>query len=390
MTANTVFNVKKVDLTKQTMFFGDQQNIARYDLERYPVFSKATKTMKSFFWNPEEINLQKDASDFKNLAEHEKHIFVKNIAYQTMLDSVQERAQLMAFLPWITLPELEATVIWWSAFEQIHAQSYQWIIQNIFPDPGTIFDTIIEDENIMKRANAIIGYYDDFVQYSEKYRVLGPGFHEIVSYDVDEDGNTAGNSPSETEFTLSLYELKRKLYLALFSVFALEGIRFYVSFACSFAFGQQGKMKGNADIIRLIAKDEAQHLGISINILRNLVKKDDPDFAKIAREEEETVAKIFDDVVAQEKEWATYLFKDGSIVGLNEALLCQYLEFTANKRLRSLGMKQRYAATTDPFGWMSAWLGAEDQQTAPQEKEVTSYLINILDTNVNEENLLDI
>lgn len=384
--SNTVFNLDKTDLTKQPMFFGDKQNIARYDLEKYAVFSKATKTMKSFFWNPEEINLQKDASDFKALAPHEQHIFIKNIAYQTLLDSVQERAPLFAFLPWVSLPELEAAIIWWSAFEQIHAQSYQWILQNIFPDPATVFDTIMIDENIMNRAGAIIGYYDDFINYSEQYRVLGPGEHHLKRQVINGDKSYF----VEEDIILSMFELKRKLYLALFSVFALEAIRFYVSFACSFAFGQQGKMKGNADIIKLIAKDEAQHMGISVNILRNLVKKEnDPDFAKIAEQEQETVLGIFDEVVNQEKEWAKYLFKDGSIVGLNETLLVRFLEFTANKRLKALGFKQRYESTTDPFGWMSAWLSAEDTQVAPQEKEVTDYLINVLDTNVNEDNLLD-
>ena len=385
--SNTVFNIKQTDLTKQPMFFGDKQNIARYDQEKYSVFTKSTKTMKSFFWNPEEINLEKDRSDFKSLAPHEQHIFIKNIAYQTLLDSVQERAPLFAFLPWVSLPELEAAIIWWSAFEQIHSQSYQWILQNIFPDPATVFDTIIDDENIMNRADAIIRYYDDFINYSEQYRVLGEGNHTIRRQVKNESGTTYF---IEEDVSLSKLELKRKLYLAMFSVFALESIRFYVSFACSFAFGQQGKMKGNADIIRLIAKDEAQHMGISINILRNLVKKEnDPDFIKIAEEEHDTVLKIFDEVVDQEKEWAKYLFKDGSIVGLNETLLVRFLEYTANKRLKALGFKQRYEATTDPFGWMSAWLGGEDTQVAPQEKEVTDYLINVLDTNVNEDNLLD-
>lgn len=385
--SNTVFNIKQTDLTKQPMFFGDKQNIARYDQEKYSVFTKSTKTMKSFFWNPEEINLEKDRSDFKSLAPHEQHIFIKNIAYQTLLDSVQERAPLFAFLPWTSLPELEAAIIWWSAFEQIHSQSYQWILQNIFPDPATVFDTIIDDENIMNRADAIIRYYDDFINYSEQYRVLGEGNHTIRRQVKNESGTTYF---IEEDVSLSKLELKRKLYLAMFSVFALESIRFYVSFACSFAFGQQGKMKGNADIIRLIAKDEAQHMGISINILRNLVKKEnDPDFIKIAEEEHDTVLKIFDEVVDQEKEWAKYLFKDGSIVGLNETLLVRFLEYTANKRLKALGFKQRYEATTDPFGWMSAWLGGEDTQVAPQEKEVTDYLINVLDTNVNEDNLLD-
>lgn len=388
MTKNTVFNTKKTDLSRQPMFFGEKLNIARYDTERYSVFSKATKTMKSFYWNPEEINLDKDKSDYKNLAPHEQHIFIKNIAYQSLLDSVQERAPVYAFLPWVSLPELEASIIWWVAFEQIHSQSYQWILQNLFPDPGVVFDGIIEDENIMTRADAIIRYYDDFITYSEQYRVLGPGEHVIKSQ-RQVNGTDARVEVEET-LTLSMYELKRKLYVALFSVFALESIRFYVSFACSFAYGQQGKMKGNANIIKLIAKDEAQHMGITVNILRNLVRKEgDPDFVKIVEEEKDNVLAIFDEVVNQEKEWAKYLFKDGSIVGLNEALLVRFLEYTANKRLKALGFKQRYDCTTDPFTWMSAWLSGEETQVAPQENEITDYLINVLDTNVNEDNILD-
>ena len=402
----TVFSRKKLDYTKQPMFFGEHLSIVRNDVQKYPIFSKLTKTQKSFFWNPEEINLEKDKIDYKNLSAHEQHIFTKNIAYQTMLDSIQERSPLLAFLPWISIPELEGCVIWWAAFEQIHSESYQWILRNIYPDPSVVFDLSLDDLNIINRADAIIRYYDDFIDYSTKYRAFGPGrtlVQQLIEYAKDEVlpavgplaspgiGLTEGIDSHPGVVTLSLYELKTKLYLALFSVFCLESVRFYVSFACSFAFGQQGKMKGNADIIKLIAKDEAQHVGIVVNILRNLTRKEnDPDFVQIAAEQEETVLKMFDEVVDQEKEWAKYLFKDGSIVGLNEPLLCKFLEFTANKRLRSLGFKQRYENTTDPFGWMSSWLGSEDQQVAPQEKEVTDYLINVLDTNVNEANLLEI
>ncbi len=361
----TVFNLNKVN-PDQPMFFGDKQNVARFDHVKYPAFTKATKMMKSLFWNPEEINLEKDAIDFKNLAPHEKHIFTKNIAYQILLDSIQERAPVTALLPWVSLPELEACILWWSAFEQIHAQSYQWILQNVYSDPSSVFDGIIEDESIIKRAAAIIRYYDDFM-------------------------GAAGDYEYNQSGTTDLYTLKKKLYLAVVAIYALESIRFYVSFACSFAFGQQGKMKGNASIIRLIAKDEAQHVGITVNILRNWAKKEsDADFLKIIAESQGEVEKIFDEVMTQEQEWAAYLFKDGSIVGLNETLLTKYLEFIANKRLRAIGLKPRYETTTDPFGWMTGWLGSEDAQVAPQEIEITDYLVNVLDTNVNEENLIDL
>jgi ribonucleoside-diphosphate reductase beta chain len=400
---NTVFNVKKIELAKQPMFFGEKLNVARYDLEKYPVFSKATKMMKSYMWTPEEINLDKDKNDFKNgLSPHERHIFTKNVSYQILMDSINERATVYAFLPWVSVPELEAAIIWWAAFEQIHAQSYQWILQNVFPDPDVVFSAIMDDEQIIARATSIIRYYDDFISYSEAYRVLGPGYHSVFSTTKKieptlipspyQEGQMSSTFTLENswkkEIELNEQTLKKKLYLALVSVYALESIRFYVSFACSFAFGQQGKMKGNADIIKLIAKDEAQHMGISINILRNLARKEGG-FTDIITECEPEVLAIFDEVVDQEKSWAKYLFKDGSIVGLNEALLCQYVEFIANKRMKSLGLEKRYAGNTDPFGWMSSWLGSEDVQAAPQEKELVDYLIGALNTTVNEDNLID-
>jgi ribonucleoside-diphosphate reductase beta chain len=373
---NTVLNLQKFDVAKQTMFFGDKAGVARYDLIKYQIFDKLDRTQKSFFWNPEEINLEKDRDDFQNLAPHEQHIFAKNIAYQILLDSIQERGPLH-FLPWVSLPELEAAIITWSFFEQIHAKSYQHILQNAVPDPSIIFDSITEDENIIARAKGIIKYYDDFIQYSEQYRVLGPGKHEV-------------KGPLMTvEYDLNMRELKRRLYLALISVYALESIRFYVSFACSFAFGQQSKMRGNADIIRLIAKDESQHQGITLAILRNL-KKDDPEFVQIIAEEEENALRIFDECVAEEKDWAKYLFKDGSLVGMNETLLCKDVEAYGNKRIKALGFPRRYEATVSPFGWMSTWLSSDDSQVAPQEKEVTDYLLNVMDTRVNESNLLDL
>jgi ribonucleoside-diphosphate reductase beta chain len=365
------------------MFFGEEAGIARYDRMKYPIFDKIKRTMKSFYWDPEEINLTKDDADFKMMQEHERHIFTKNIAYQVLLDSVQERAPLVALIPWISLPELEGCVIWWAAFENIHAQSYQWILQNLYNDPSEVFDSILKDSNIVQRAAAIVRYYDDFINYGNLYKALGPGYHEVATA---EDGCDIDRKT----YNLTKRELKKKLLLALISIYALESIRFYVSFACSFAFGQQGKMIGNADIIKFIAKDESQHVGIPLNIIRNYLRREgDDEMISIFNEIEDEIYAIFDEVVNQEKEWATYLFKDGSIIGLNETLLAQYLEHIANKRLKSLGLKERYQHKDNPFSWLSSWLDAESNQTAPQEKDLTDYAINALDTSVNEDNLLD-
>ena len=262
--SHTVLNLNLFDVKDQPMFFGEEAGIARFDKMKYPIFDKIKRTMKSFYWDPEEINLTKDDADFKMMQEHERHIFTKNIAYQVLLDSVQERAPLVALIPWISLPELEGCVIWWAAFENIHAQSYQWILQNLYNDPSEVFDSILQDSNIVQRAAAIVRYYDDFIGYATLYKALGEGYHEVSTAHE-------GNSIDEKTYDLTKRELKKKLLLALVSIYALESIRFYVSFACSFAFGQQGKMVGNADIIKLIAKDESQHVGIPLNIDRKSV-----------------------------------------------------------------------------------------------------------------------
>jgi ribonucleoside-diphosphate reductase beta chain len=357
----TVFNSQKVDPSQQYMFFGPRLGSARYDAMRYPIFDKLTRTQNSFFWQPEEISLTKDHADFKDLTAAERHIFTKNISYQILLDSVQERSPVLAFLPWVSSPELEPCILTWSYFEAIHARSYQYILQNVFNDPSSVFDSITEDQEIMGRAAAVTKYYDDFIAYSTRYQ------------------NGQGD----------LTTLKEKFYLALVSVYALEAIRFYVSFACSFSFAQLGKMTGNGRIIKLIARDESQHMGITMNIIRNYQRgKDDPEMTEIAARLEPQVSEIFEEVIEQERQWARYLFRDGSIIGLNEAMLCQYVEHIAGKRLKSIGVKNRYEKTMNPFSWISQWLEGDTTQVAPQEAEIVDYRIGSIDSNVNEEELI--
>lgn len=358
----TVLNREALELQLEPLFFGKAQGIARFDKEKYPVFSKLRKLQKSLFWNPEEINLQKDSIDFKSLAPHEKHIFTKNIAYQILLDSVQERAPLYAFLPHVTHPELETCIITWAFFEMIHSESYQWILRNLYPNPTEIFDSVLEDKAILDRAATIIKYYDDFIDY-----VADVQQRKGTNY-VDD-------------------EMRRRLYLALIAVYALEGIRFQISFAVSFSFAKLGVMTGNGSIIKLISKDEAQHVAIVSNILKIL--KTDPKFTKIIKDSESEVYQILDDVVSQEKDWAKYLFKDGVIVGLNEQILCAYVEFNANKRMKSIGLRPIYATNTDPLPWIATYVNGEEIQTAPQETEITDYLINIIDTSLDEDSLID-
>ena len=358
----TVFNTEKVDTKKQPMFFGQPLGIQRYDSYKYPIFDKLTTQQLGYFWRPEEVSLQKDRGDYQTLRPEQKHIYTSNLKYQIMLDSVQGRGPGMAFIPYCSLPELEACMEVWGFMEMIHSRSYTYIIKNVYSDPSEVFDTIIKDERILERAKSVTESYDDFIQSSQQYGVSDAWVHQLegVSYAKE-----------------SLNDVKRKLYRAIANVNILEGIRFYVSFACSFAFGELKLMEGSAKIISLIARDENQHLALTQNILNKWKEGDDPEMKQIMKEEEEWTYKMFDLAVNEEKRWADYLFKDGSMIGLNDKLLQQYVEWIANRRLKAIGLKPQYdiSANNNPLPWTQHWISSKGLQVAPQETEVESYVV---------------
>jgi len=356
------FNTKKVDWMKQPMFFGEEPNTQRFDQQKYPIFEKLNQQQLGFFWRPEEVSLQKDRGDYQELRPEQRHIYTSNLKYQIMLDSVQGRAPGMAFLPYCSLPELEACMEVWSFMEMIHSRSYTYVIKNVYSDPSEVFDTIIKDDRILERATSVTGAYDEFINYAQEW---GQG----NLWRKDSKG-----SPSE-EWTRK--DLKKHLYRAVTNVNILEGIRFYVSFACSFAFGELKLMEGSAKIISLIARDENQHLALTQNIINNWRKGDDPDMVEIIKEEEQWTCDMFDKCVNEEKAWADYLFKDGSMIGLNDKLLQQYVEWIANRRLRSIGLKPQYdiPAKNNPLPWTEHWISSKGLQVAPQETEVESYVV---------------
>ena len=358
----TVFNTEYVDTKKQPMFFGAPLGIQRYDSYKYPIFDKLTTQQLGYFWRPEEVSLQKDRGDYQTLRPEQKHIYTSNLKYQIMLDSVQGRGPGMAFLPYCSLPELEACMEVWGFMEMIHSRSYTYIIKNIYSDPSEVFDTIIHDERILERAKSVTESYDDFIQSAQQYGVSDAWLHNLegVSYAKETINN-----------------VKRKLYRAVANVNILEGIRFYVSFACSFAFGELKLMEGSAKIISLIARDENQHLALTQNILNKWREGDDPEMQQIAKEEEEWVYAMFDRAVNEEKKWADYLFKDGSMIGLNDKLLQQYVEWIANRRLKAIGLKPQYdiKANNNPLPWTQHWISSKGLQVAPQETEVESYVV---------------
>ena len=358
----TVFNTNVVDVKKQPMFFGQPLGVQRFDVAKYPVFEKLKEQQNGFFWSPKEVSLQKDRGDYQTLSPHQKHIYTSNLKYQIMLDSVQGRAPGMAFMPYCSLPELEGCMNSWQFFESIHSTSYTYIIKNVYSNPSEVLDDIVINDKILERAKTVTESYDDFINTAQHYGISNDWKHALEGVDYAQ---------------MSLNDVKRKLYRAVANVNILEGIRFYVSFACSFAFGENKLMEGSAKIISLIARDENQHLAITQNILNKWVAGDDPEMKQIAKEEEEWVYTMFKRAVDEEKRWAEYLFKDGSMIGLSVKNLQDYVEWIANRRMKAIGLKPVYdiAAKNNPLPWTQHWISSKGLQVAPQETEVESYII---------------
>ena len=332
---------KKSHLEKN-MFLDEGVDIQRFDILKYPALDKITEKQLGFFWRPEEVDVSKDKKDFNNLTEHEQHIFTSNLKRQILLDSVQGRAPNLAFLPIASLPEVENWIETWSFFETIHSRSYTHIIRNVYPDPSTVFDGMLDVKEILECGNDIAQYYDDLIDCN----------------------NSATNKMQH----------KQALWMCMLSANALEGIRFYVSFACSWAFAELKKMEGNAKIIKFIARDENVHLAATTTIIKNLLKED-PDFVKVQKKTEKEATALFVKVIEQEKEWAKFLFKDGSMIGLNEQILCDYIEWIGCKRMRALGIPCPYSVQKlNPLPWTEKWIGGGNVQVAPQETEITSYI----------------
>ena len=358
----SVFNSQnKTDHTKALAFMDPAGGVAiqRFDMLKYKQFDKLTDKQLGFFWRPEEVDVTKDSNDFKNLTDHERHIFTSNLKRQILLDSVQGRAPVEAFGPLVSIPELEAWIQTWTFSETIHSRSYTHIIRNVYSDPSKVFDGMMDIEEIMECADDISECYDQLIDMTSYFNLLGEGTHTV-------NGN---------EVVIDKYEIKKLLYKTLMSVNILEGVRFYVSFACSWAFAELKKMEGNAKIIKLIARDENLHLGSTQTLLK-LLPKDDPDYIQIAKETEAECIQMFVDAVEQEKSWANYLFKDGSMIGLNTQLLSDYIEWICCKRMTAVGLKCPYTTPqANPLPWTQKWIAGAEVQVAPQETEISSYVV---------------
>ena len=352
----SILKKNKKSHLKKNMFLDEAVDIARYDQVRYPQIDKIIDKQLGFFWRPEEVDVSKDKKDFGELTEHEQHIFTSNLKRQILLDSIQGRAPNMAFLPIASLPEVETWIETWSFSETIHSRSYTHIIRNIYPDPSFVFDSLLDIESILETGNDIAKYYDELIRLNN-------------------------NGREDT------YEHKKALWMCLMAANALEGVRFYVSFACSWAFAELKKMEGNAKIIKLIARDENLHLASTTIILKTLMK-DDPDFTKISKECEQEAVDLYMKVIEQEKEWAEFLFKDGSMIGLNEKLLSDYIEWIGARRMRAIKLPCPYTVSKlNPLPWTEKWIGGGNVQVAPQETEITSYVVGGVKQDVDNKTL---
>lgn len=370
----TTFNQIPNNALLEPMFLGNSVNVSRYDQQRYMAFEKIIEKQLSFFWRPEEVDVSKDRADWQNLTDSEKHIFISNLKYQTLLDSMAARSVNAVFLPLVSLPEVETWVETWAFSETIHSRSYTHILRNLFTNPGEIFDDIIVNPSILKRATSISKYFDDVILTTQLLQSQGDGTYEVESCSIE----------------VNTRKLKERLYLAVCSVNALEAIRFYVSFACSFAFAERELLEGNAKIIKLIARDEALHLTGTQHILNNWMSgKDDPEMKEISTTMRKEGLQIFLDVVEQEKEWAQYLFKDGSMIGLNAEILNQYIEYISNQRLTAIGFDAPFDIKSNPLPWMNAYLVSDNVQVAPQETEISSYLVGQVDSTVDSDDFDD-
>ena len=370
----STFRQEQTDTLTEPMFMGNSVNVARYDQQRHPIFENIIEKQLSFFWRPEEIDVSKDRADWQSLTDCEKHIFISNLKYQTLLDSVAARSVNVCLLPLVSLPELETWIETWAFAETIHSRSYTHIIRNLFANPGEVFDDIVLNENIIERAADISKYFDEIIMMSHIFNIQGEGTYEIEGKQVE----------------VNKLNIKRRLYMAICAINALEAIRFYVSFACSFAFAERELLEGNSKIIRLIARDEALHLTGTQHMLNLWADgRDDPEMVDVSKEMHQEGKELFMDVVEQEKAWADYLFKDGSMIGMNAAILKQYVEYIANQRLTAIGYDAPFDIKTNPLPWMDSYLRSDNVQVAPQEAEISSYLVGQVDASVDSSDFSD-
>lgn len=350
---------KLPDYGKRQMFLDGRVTIQRYDDYAYPMLAKFEDTQQGFFWRPTEVNLSKDQIDFKEASKAVRHIFTANLLRQTALDSIQGRAPVQIFTPVASVPELEALVNAWSFFEIIHSRSYSHIIRNIYNVPKDEFNKIHDTEEIVSMASSIGKYYDEL--------------HLL-------------NSMKEAGIEVTEHAHIKAIYLALIASYGLEAIRFMVSFATSLGMVENKLFIGNGNIIALILQDEMLHTDWTAWII-NRVVKDDPRFAQVADECRQEAREMLLDVIQEEKNWAKYIFREGTVIGMNEKIMCSHVDWTAQSRLKDIGIKYDGGVRSAPLPWFGKHMNTNKKQTALQENESVAYVIGSMTSSINYDEL---
>jgi len=352
-----LYDNSKKFFINQPIFLGEGRNIQRYDIMKYPEIYKLGEKMDSQFWKPGEISLAKDVIDYKNLSSHEQRIANLNWKRQTVLDSVQGRSILSTFGRVITNSEVEYTSTRVQFQETNHSDTYSYILRAVFDNPSEVLDSILDDEIISKHTTTITDKYDELYDLINKWE----------SYPNYQNKNTKK-------------QLKKAIYLALIAWNILEGVRFYVSFACTFAFAENKLMEGNAKELKLIARDENSHLAFTQRLLQILHNNPDEGFQDVINECQEEAVELYRIAAEEEIQWAEYLFEDGSIIGLNSSILIRYMKYLTNKRMKAVKLPKLFEniGNNNPLPWMKAWLGEERIEERAQETQLSSYAIGIV------------
>lgn len=362
------YNIKKqTNYLKRKMFLDPEGpvTVQRFEEVKYPKIQKFEELARGFFWVPEEVSLTKDKIDFKESSEAVKHIFTSNLLRQTALDSIQGRAPAQVFGPVISIPEVEALVSNWSFFEtNIHSKSYSHIIRNIYGVPKEEFNKIHDTDEIVKMAASVGKYYDHL--------------HKLNC--LKETNQPPINPVGEKEHI-------KAIWLALNASYALEALRFMVSFATSLAMVENRIFIGNGNIISLILQDELLHTEWTAYLI-NQVVKDDQRFADVIDECKQEVYNMYMEVIAEEKAWADYLFSKGVVIGLNPQILKDFVDYTAFTRLRDIGIKYlEDHPKTNPIPWFNKHVNINKKQTALQENESTNYVIGVMSDSIEYDDL---
>ncbi|ULA52744.1 ribonucleotide reductase of class Ia (aerobic), beta subunit [Enterobacter phage vB-EclM_KMB20] len=386
---STVFNTQQVDLMTEPMFFGSGLGIARYDIQRHRTFEELIEKQLSFFWRPEEVNLMTDRAQFEKLPVGQQNVFLDNLKYQSLLDSIQGRAPAAVLSALISDPSLDTWNQTWTFSETIHSRSYTHIMRNLLNDPAKVFDEIVLDEAIMKRAETIGHYYDDVILKTRLWENQKAFVKEAEATLPDSDLRYERVVHQEA---LAKRALMKALYLCLHVINGLEAIRFYVSFACTFNFHKNMEiMEGNSKIMKFIARDEQLHLKGTQYIIRQLqLGTDGEEWVQIARECEQEAVDIFMEINRQEKEWAVHLWRDGGVPGLSVKILHDFIDYLTVSRMRSCGLPCPItdAPVRHPIPWIREYLNSDAVQSAPQEVEISSYLVAQIDNDVDADVLL--